>query len=257
MQFAWMKKAFRSAYFLYKRYLEDPFWMLTQTRPDLFKAGHVLDVGANIGYTALVFAQSIDSAFRVFAFEPESANFSLLKETVESRRATDTVVPVHAAIGAKDATVELWVNKNHHGDHRIVTPHYRNAEMRLDRVSVVPMTSIDIFTASERIRSEIAFIKVDVQGYELPVCEGMEQTIAENPDISVAIEYSPDELVELGFEPPSLLGYWADRGFLCCVINRDGSLTPVPLVRWDNQVCQKRGYVNLLFSRNRRRSAKA
>lgn len=50
------KRGFLFSYFLYKRWYEDPFWALTKRSPELFFGGDILDIGANIGYTACVFA---------------------------------------------------------------------------------------------------------------------------------------------------------------------------------------------------------
>jgi len=47
----WAKRVFVSAYFLYKRFWEDPFWSLINRRPKLFENGDVLDIGANVGCT--------------------------------------------------------------------------------------------------------------------------------------------------------------------------------------------------------------
>ena len=46
------RRLFKSAYFLYKRYLEDDLQHLLRAFPYLVGEGHVLDIGANIGYTA-------------------------------------------------------------------------------------------------------------------------------------------------------------------------------------------------------------
>ena len=45
-------------YLLYKRYLEDPFAALAKIRPSLFRGGDILDTGANIAYTASLFARA-------------------------------------------------------------------------------------------------------------------------------------------------------------------------------------------------------
>src|SRR5690242_12041412 len=66
---------FTSSYNLYKRYLEDPFHALAGRHPELFRGGHILDIGANIGYTSMVFARAIEPAYRVYSFEPEEFNF--------------------------------------------------------------------------------------------------------------------------------------------------------------------------------------
>src|SRR5260370_7614347 len=55
LQLSWFRKAFISSYFLYKRLYEDPYWFLIRQRPELFLNGDILDIGANIGYTASFF----------------------------------------------------------------------------------------------------------------------------------------------------------------------------------------------------------
>jgi len=63
------------AYFAYKRFVEDPFAALATRHPELFRGGNILDVGANIGYTASVFARASSEGFQVYAFEPEEKNW--------------------------------------------------------------------------------------------------------------------------------------------------------------------------------------
>src|SRR6476661_6713173 len=113
------QRLFTSLYFLYKRYLEDAFGALAKRRPELFKGGHILDIGANIGYTAAVFAGVIDPEYHVYAFEPEPFNFRLLERAVAARHLDSRVIPVRSAVGQKDGGIELWLNDHHHADHRI------------------------------------------------------------------------------------------------------------------------------------------
>src|SRR5207249_239530 len=115
---------FVRTYFAYQR-LGDPFAALTRRQPDLFRGGHVLDVGANIGYTASVFARALAPGFKVFAFEPERQNFERLVRTMRRRGLADRVEAVHAAVGASEGTVGLWRDVRHHAGHRITTDAFR------------------------------------------------------------------------------------------------------------------------------------
>src|SRR4030088_1312012 len=73
-----LRSLFVHSYFFYKRRFEDPFSQLISIRPGLFTRGHLLDVGANIGYTAVIFASALKPGDKVFAFEPEKKNFDRL-----------------------------------------------------------------------------------------------------------------------------------------------------------------------------------
>ena len=52
-----------------------------------------------------------------------------------------------------------------------------------------PIQKIDTFIEKQRGEFPIRFIKVDVQGYELPVCKGMERTLAGSPHAILEITF--------------------------------------------------------------------
>src|SRR5262245_3574634 len=108
-------RLFVSAYFLYKKYLEDPFDGLICRYPQLFQGGHILDVGANIGYSTSLFSRVVAPDKCVFAFEPEPFNFALLRHVIRTR-ATDRVIAIPAAVGAVEGEIRLRLNPRHHGD---------------------------------------------------------------------------------------------------------------------------------------------
>jgi len=230
LEHPWAERAFVRSYFLYKRYLEDPFHGLIATEAALFLGGHVLDVGANVGYTAAVFSRATDR--NVYAFEPEARNFRMLEHNATHAN----IIPVRAAVGAKSGEALLWHNPRHSGDHRVRTEAFANG----GEITRVPMVSLDDFVRDRRL-GEIAFVKIDVQGYELAVCEGMREILESNPRIAVALEYDPNAMRELGFDAADLLHFFATRGFEPQVIERSGELRPFTGAAAD--------YVNLLFRR--------
>lgn len=244
----WFKRLFWKAYFAYKQYFEDPFYDLTQKYPQLFKGGNVLDIGANIGYTASVFARSLDPDFKVYAFEPDRTNFLSLREIARGREVTGKIVPIQAAVGETWGTADLWYNEAHHGDHRILTPTYEKSGVPQTQVSSVPMWSIDSFVLEHLAGENVSFIKIDVQGYELPVCRGMERTLAANPDAIIALEYSPSAMSELGFVPETVLTLFEDWGYFAYLLQKRDELT---VARRDvlAKLVEKRGYVDLIFSK--------
>jgi FkbM family methyltransferase len=236
--------AFSASYFLYKQYLEDPYRGLVLRHPDLLRGGNVLDIGANIGYTATVFSLAVSPEFRVYAFEPERFNYRLLERSARARRTMQRIVPIQSAIGDKDGTVELWENEHHHGDHRILTDQFRQNTGSPGVVSV-PITRVDTFVAKQRGEFPVRFIKVDVQGYELPVCKGMESTLAANPRAILALEYMPNAMRELGFQPEELIAWLEERGYKIYRIEKHGRLNPGL-----GDPSDGRGYCDLLFSRD-------
>jgi FkbM family methyltransferase len=235
------RRLFKSAYFLYKRYIEDDLRDLVLSFPDLVGRGNILDIGANIGYTAAVLARAAEPDRKVYAFEPEPFNFRILDQTAREAEFEGRIVPLQLAVGAEDGTIDLWINDRHHADHRVATEEFRSAHPGSKEVNV-SLISIDSFLESKP--GPISFVKIDVQGYELAVCQGMQNTLRRNPDITVVLEYMPSAMRELGFESTHLIDFFTERGFSIYQIHSRGRLSPgIPVTMKDSSYC------DLLFSR--------
>jgi FkbM family methyltransferase len=244
---SWGRRAFTRAYFLYKR-AEDPYARLVRTHAELFRGGDILDVGANIGYTALLFASAADSEAKVYAFEPDPENFAALTRLIERRGLQGKIIPVRAAVGENDGTAKLWCNPSSHADRRIWTKTL-SAEIPALRAIVVtvPLISLDRFLGE--LDTMPSFIKIDVQGYELPVCLGLLRTLEASTDLKIAFEYDPAVIASHGFEPSAVLELFWNRGFFTYVIMPRGKLQPLPRGEF-GLLPQERGrYCELIASR--------
>ncbi|MEK7477727.1 MAG: FkbM family methyltransferase [Candidatus Coatesbacteria bacterium] len=240
---------FASAYFTYKKYVEDPYAGLARTRPELFQGGNILDVGANIGYTATVFAKGVSEGCRVHAFEPEAFNFRLLERASRARAVRGRIVPVRAAVGDTDGTITLRLNPDHHGDHRVVPPGTGAPVVNPALESTVPVLRLDTYAHAQGIFERIAFIKIDVQGYETAVCRGMRGILAANPRAAVSLEYMPEAMVALGQSPESLLAEFPAPAWTTQLVGHDGRLLPGDRAALDAAV-RRTGYVDLLLLRS-------
>lgn len=231
---------FLAAFFAYKRFAEDPFAGLAKRKPELFQGGDILDIGANAGYTALVFARAASAGAHVHAFEPEPVNLRRMHRVIAKHHLEDVVVPYAAAVGARDGAIELAVSDTHPGDHRVAVGAASQGDRR---VVSIPMRAIDSL-ALERV----AFVKIDVQGYELEVSRGMERLLERSHGITVVFEYAPADMRRYGFDPGDLMEFYRSRGFALFLLAHDGTLTEFsdeaaagPLGR--------RGYVDVLAQR--------
>jgi FkbM family methyltransferase len=232
---------FASAYFLYKRY-EDHLRGLLRAYPGLTLGGNVLDIGANIGYTATVLACSVEHDRLVYAFEPEPFNYRMLMRTAGRPQLEGRIVAQQCAVGAVDGTAQLWLNTSHPADHRVMTGQFQGTASARDHVTV-PIVSIDSFL--QRHEGPVSFAKIDVQGFEYPVCQGMRTTLEQNPDLSILLEYAPGSMRALGFCPADLLELLSEYGFKPYVVGPNGKLSPeIPAVMNES------AYIDLLFIRN-------
>ena len=121
----------------------------------------IVDAGANVGFTAVFFANLHPQA-RVVAVEPEASNFALLKKNVS---AYPNVTAVRAAIWKKDGFIDLVdPGIGHYG---FQTKETHDDESTRDRV---PCLTIDSLMAQHGI-SYIDFLKMDIEGAEKEVLE--------------------------------------------------------------------------------------
>jgi FkbM family methyltransferase len=245
-----VKPIFRAAYFFYKSY-EDPLVLLVRRCPHLFEHGHLLDVGANIGYTAMVLAKGARKPFKVFAFEPEPQNFLQLTDNVKRYRLQEDVIPLNYAVGSERGAVKLWLNEDHHADHRVLTPHFQETLPQDRSTFSVEMTSLDDFAESKGVSASIAFIKIDVQGYELPVCYGMKEILQQSPEIVVCVEFEPTKMADLGFSADDLLRFFAEQGFFLYRLDHKGVLSAIDVDAVRALIPTMKSYFYLLFSKTR------
>jgi len=246
-EIALFKRLFLLAYFLYKRWYEDPFWALAKRSPELFEDGDILDIGANIGYTACVFAKARKPPAKVYAFEPDAASFATLGEIVRRKELGDAVEIFNMAVGSADGSLEFWHNEEHSADHRVATEQFKSARPAGEKTMTVPVTSVDSFVAARSVR-KLSFIKIDVQGYELAVSEGMRRTLENFPEMVIALEYAPDGMRELGFEPLVLLDCFRSAGYQIHILTRAATRL-APDNRAIDAAVERKGYVDLLCSK--------
>ncbi len=125
----------------------------------------IFDVGGNFGQTAVHLASAFPGS-RVHTFEPVPSSFQRLQESVAHRPAISCH---HLAIGDRAGMFPIHVTEDAETNSFLAND---NSTDHLD----VPMDTLDGFTAANRIEF-IDLLKIDVEGYELPVLKGAENLL--------------------------------------------------------------------------------
>ncbi|MCW1968922.1 MAG: FkbM family methyltransferase [Anaerolineae bacterium] len=241
---------FTRFYFTYKRYIEDPYYHLIKRHPELFIGGHILDIGANIGYTTHLFSKIVSEGYKVFAFEPDPINFNVLGQVIQSKQISKHVLPFQLAIGKEEGVVEFWQKSGSHADHRIKTDDLKSRHAIPEAQSLqINQTSIDCFAHDHKIEQDIKFIKIDVQGYEPSVLAGMQTVLNQSPHLAFSIEYCPNMLIEMGFNPLDFIQKAQDLQFQVYTIGLNGILKSISNLT--DFSLPKRGYIELLLTHNK------
>jgi FkbM family methyltransferase len=129
-----------------------------------------LDVGAHIGTHTLTLARLVGPSGRVYAFEPVMKSYRELYRNLELNGVTN-VVPLRYALGKGPASV-IEMDPIHPGEEG-GTSVGRGG----DRVELRTLDSFGF--------EQVSLIKIDVEGFELPVLDGAEDTIRRNRPVLI------------------------------------------------------------------------
>ena len=231
--------------FVHRRYEEPEARIL---RAALKPGMTYLDVGANLGYFVTLAAKLVGETGRVIGLEPEPYNFRLLHRNVIHN--TPWAVAVNAAAGNKPGTAKLFKADRNLGDHRL----YTDAESANRPFVEVPVVRLDdLFRMNGWPAPDV--IKIDVQGYEMQVIQGLNGLVDASRPSVVITEYWPVGIRNAGGDPKAYLDWFRERGFSCALVGADCSLTPVDVADVDkhlppfNPVVPDSQMLNLLFQR--------
>lgn len=168
---------------------------LFYVRRFLRKDALALDIGANVG---LYTREMAKRAGAVMAFEPHPECARHLRRVVPAN-----VTVVECAISDHEGVATLYSpvvgGTEHHGLARL------SADGEPGRGYAVTLRPLD---AIELPRMPISFVKIDVEGHELPGLRGARDTLARHrPALMVEIEYRHSPCVAETFDFMAALGY--------------------------------------------------
>ena len=166
-----------------------------------------IDVGANIGLLTLAGARTVGSTGKVLAIEPVPLAFDLLNRGLAINELEHRVETKCQALGARAERRKFFVSPvlGHSSFfHSQASVNGSASEIEVDVVLLD-----DLIPAGERVD----VVKIDVEGAELEVLEGMSRVINDNPDLAIIAEFGPSHLKATHVTPESWFSAFRDRGF--------------------------------------------
>jgi FkbM family methyltransferase len=166
-----------------------------------------VDIGAHVGYFALLAARRVGSAGRVVAVEAAPDNFALLRANVARSRARQVSVK-HAAAWNQPGDLSLRMSPTNTGDHRVF------AHDEAGQTVTVPAIRMDDLLRAE---SRVDFVLLDTQGSERAVLEGMIDTLNRfRPRIQA--EFWPHGIRGFGDDPREMIHFYRQLGYGVAVL---------------------------------------
>jgi FkbM family methyltransferase len=162
---------------------------LELVRRELARGGDFVDVGAHVGMYTVAAALALGDRGRVLAFEPNPAARAQLEANLALNRCTNVVVDPRAVSDTPGSTVL----------HVPATPDPSFSSLEAGRFAEGEPVPVEATTVDRAVREHglrPAAVKVDVEGGELAVLAGMDETLAAaRPLLLVEVgEESGDEL---------------------------------------------------------------
>jgi len=155
--------------------LEDQY-LLNQINFD--KNSVIIDLGAQIGFFS-VFASR--KAEKIFAFEPVTENFELLKKNIKLNKLENKIFPFNLAVSDKKGKEKIFLSETNTGSHSIYgfkepeqekgssINYFLNGKgfSKKNFVEVSSITLDEIFTANKINQCDL--LKIDIEGAEYNV----------------------------------------------------------------------------------------
>ncbi len=130
----------------------------------------VLDIGANIGYYALLEASLLNGKGRVYAFEPHPSNFSMLKKNITLNSAEGNIESFEKGMSNREGSLEFFVSKR--SNLHTMNPTYFNTDER--KGSFVDSIKVEVDDISRFLKNNrVDLIRMDIEGHEVEVLKGL------------------------------------------------------------------------------------
>lgn len=166
----------------------------------------VIDVGAHVGYYTLLMAQLVGKNGKVYSFEPDPVNFELLKKSVEIN-GFENVVLIQKAVSDTTEKIKLFLGDNDSAINRIYDAKLGDAKKSIDVESI---TIDEYFKENDKLFN---FIKIDSEGSEAKIINGMEKFLTKNRKLIMMTEFFPFLIKKSGDEPKQYLKSLENSGF--------------------------------------------
>ncbi|HOP21315.1 MAG TPA: FkbM family methyltransferase [Gammaproteobacteria bacterium] len=151
---------------------------------DNIKEGDVfIDVGANIGFLTLLGCHLTGTSGHVYSFEANPEVFKLLEENIIINSLRNNTSLFNKAAYHKKGKVKFTWNTHRDGSGRIVTKVQSGLAQHHCEVDT---TTLDSVFSGMRVD----FVKIDTEGSEPHVLEGMKNIIQANNEIKIIFEWN-------------------------------------------------------------------
>lgn len=166
------------------------------------RAGVMIDVGAHFGGSLMPFASH---GWTVFAFEPDSINRRRLQLSVD--RLANVIVDARAVSDRFQPQAALYSSAASSGISGLSAFHATHQQQEI--VEVVKLAQY--FDEQPLLKAGVDFLKIDTEGFDLPVLKGFPWQVC-SPRL-ILCEFEDAKTGPLGYSFNDLAEYLVERGY--------------------------------------------
>lgn len=159
----------------------------------------VIEVGGHIGYLSLFFSQLVGELGQVHVFEPGLNNLPYIEQNIRSQH---NITLVRKAAGNHNGVATFYM-ENLAGQNNSLVKDFDGLQRNLQNAfdngvriteAQVEVIRMDDYAAQTRIVP--SFIKIDVEGFEFEVLDGLHETMEHRPVLFVEVQRQHDRVWE-------------------------------------------------------------
>jgi FkbM family methyltransferase len=183
----------------------------------------VIEIGSNMGAHTVEIAKRVGPTGHVLAFEPNPRTAGLLRSNLEVNGVLGWCDVRQAAVAAKRGEVILHILDEHPGSSSLVAFDDHLETTIGDRARVVTVACI----ALDDELPTADLIKIDAEGAEPQILDGMMRTLERNQRVTVLCEFNPTFIRRSGRDPEVFLQQWERAGFVVRRLTDAGTVEDV------------------------------
>lgn len=157
----------------------------------------IFDCGANEGYITTLFSIWTGPTGKVLAFEPDPKNVAVIKKNINANNLKNVEI-IEAAVSSVSGK-ELMFGSEVIGG------------------SSAEMFKVKTVCLDEYAKLKPSLVKIDVEGYELPVLRGSTEILSQGAIFEVEMHLSPTSGIHMkrrfGFEPDDIIKIFQKHGY--------------------------------------------
>jgi len=166
----------------------------------------VFDLGANFGWFTLVLSKLVGNLGKVYSFEADPSLVNTLRENVKLNNFSNVLIQP-MAVSNKTGVSKFSLNESYDTRNQLdsISPSKNTVDVKV--------TSLDEFSIKEKLKN-VDFIKMDIEGSEPKVLQGMKKIISENLQLKIITEFNQNAMLSVGSSPEDMINFLLDEGFV-------------------------------------------